>query len=224
MNEEEATRLIRLIETTHNRDAPAGAALAWAAVLKDVPYTWARDGALDLLREHPYWPTPADVYQRARKLADEEKARQNRDRQLALGAAVPPEPAPPSASGPALVRAMLAEVAARNKGVTDRASRRANARVVTAEFRDRFGAVPDRPAQSCGNLTCRCTHTEGCDAGWQEVDRGDGVMQAYPCRLCNPRRANILTSGSNRDAAMRALRDTSDVKAAEQQHGTGDAW
>lgn len=219
MNVEEAARLIRFIETTYNREAPADAATAWALVLADVPYAWARDGALDLMKDHPFWPTPADVRLRARKLADQERAQQERGRQLALGAATAEPVPPPPATGPAIIRAMLAEIAAQNKGVTDRAQRRVTAQRVALEFRDRVGAAADRPGTPCTSKTCRCTHTEGCDAGWINAEKAEGDDLAFPCPLCNPRRHTVLTSGSNRDGAQRALRDTSDVKASE-----GEAW
>jgi len=219
VNVEETTRLIRLLEASYNREAPADAVAAWTMVLADAPYRWARDGALDLMRDHPYWPTPADVRLRARKLYEEHKAAQAREAQLALGASVPPEPPPAAEKGPDLVRALLSEVAARNKGITDRAVRRANAQQVATEFKDRMELAPPRPGQPCTSKTCRCTHTDGCDAGWIDMDRGDGVMQAFPCGQCNPRRHTVLTSRSTREAAQRALRDTSDVKAQE-----GDAW
>lgn len=219
MSPEETRLLLSTLSAVMDKPVPLEAQAVWAELLAPVPLEWAKMAAMDLLTTSPYWPKPADVINRAKELAAVEKARRKRDQQLALGASIPPEPVPAQTVGPQMIREMLARIAEANKGETDRAKRRLNATMIGAELRAEYGVAEDRPGTPCTNKTCRCTHTEGCDAGWIEVDRGDGVMQAYPCGKCNSRRHGVLTSGSSREAAMRAIRDTSDTKAQE-----GDAW
>lgn len=217
---DETRTLLRFISTAMDRPVPpTETAEVWSVLLADVPYIWARDAALDLLKTSPYWPKPADIVIRAKEMAAVERARQNHERQLALGAALPAEPELAAPRGPALIRDMLVAIREANKHEPDRDKRRVAARMVAADFKASHGVAPSRPGGTCTSKTCRCSHTEGCDAGWIETDRGDGVMVAFPCGQCNSRRHTIATSGSTREAAMRALRDVSDVKAAE-----GEAW
>lgn len=218
----ETKSLLRFISTAMDRPIPPTETEdVWSVLLADVPLVWAKAGAAEVLATSPYWPKPAEIIIEAKRLAAIERDRQQRQQQLALGAAEPPKSPVTADRGPCLVRALLAEVAAQNKGVTGRDERRRVARQVAAEFRKRVPLAPPRTSgEACTSSTCRCTHTDGCDAGWIDVDRGDGEVQAFPCPSCNPRRHTVLTkSGGNRSAAQRALRDTSDVKAAQ-----GEAW
>ncbi len=216
----ETDTLLRFISTALDRPVPPDETVeVWAVLMADAPYRWARDAALDLTKTSPFWPKPADVLNRAKEMYLAEKARQARERQLAVEGSKPPEAPQAAAAGPALVRGLLAAIAERNKGEVDRDKRRLNATMVAAEFRATHGVAPDRPGLPCTNKMCRCNHTEGCDAGWIEVGTDDGTSQAYPCQQCNSRRHTVLMSGSTRDAAQRALRDTSDVKAE-----AGEAW
>lgn len=216
---DETRHLLRTVGTVLDKTIPDDVVPVWAKLLESVPLTWAKAAAMDLLATSPFLPKPADVITRAKALAAEERQRQDRQRQQAIDAASREPERPVAVRGPDMLRALLAEIAARNKGVTDRAARRSTAETVAYEFRDRIGAAPDRPGLPCRDLQCRCTHTEGCDAGWIEMETDEGAVQAFPCPKCSGRRHGVLTSGSTREAAMRTLRDTSDVKAS-----AGDAW
>lgn len=220
MNRDETHALLTTLSTVLEKPVPPEAEAVWAELLAGVPLVWAKMAAMDLLATSPWWPKPAEVITRAKALAAAERARQDREAQLALPS--PPPPPPPPAQGPELASIVLGEIVRRKKanpGMT-LAERREMSRAVVYELRDRLGVAPPRSGLPCVSKTCRCTHTDGCDAGWIDADRGDGVMQAFPCPSCNPRRHTVLTrSGGNRQAALRALRDTSDVKAAE-----GEAW
>lgn len=220
---DETRILLSTLSSVLDKPVPAEALPVWAELLAPVPLAWAKMAAMDLLGSSPFWPKPAEIITRARQLAEEERARQAHAQQLALGRTYAQEPEPEPAGeglrGYAMATALLTAIRERNKAEPDRAKRWINARMVAADFKAAHGVAPDRPGLTCTSRTCRCSHTEGCDAGWIEVADDDGHYQAYPCPNCNARRHTILTSGSTREAAQRALRDTSDVKAGE-----GDAW
>lgn len=215
----ETKALLDLIGTALNRPVPDGALDVWAKLLEPIPIYWAKAGAMDLLAEAEFWPAPAAVIQRARRLADEEKARQAQERLLALERSRVQEQVPESAvRGPAFVSGVLAAIKKVNADEPDWAQRRKNADEVAGRLvkrlRELNGVAPERGGQECPRLGCMCTHTDGCDAGWIEVRVADYV-QAAPCQQCNPRRHTILNSGDGRSAAMRNLRDVSDVKTRD---------
>jgi len=54
----------------------------------------------------------------------------------------------------------------------------------------------------CPWSECRCTHTDGCVAGWLEDDNG----HARPCPVCRTRQAAVLANPDlSHAAAMRRL-------------------
>lgn len=64
-----------------------------------------------------------------------------------------------------------------------------------------------RDATHCYRKACRCTHTDGCDHGWIDLDpitnHGVTYERVAPCPVCRPEAA------ARRDNAARGARHAS---------------
>lgn len=218
MTPREVSDLVTFLATGLGRPEPEGARASWALVMADVPWEYARRAALEHLKTSPHWPAPADVIRLAREIAARE--RQKSAHRLALERAREEERrAVPVTQGARMVAWVVAESRRRLKGVVDRDKRAEVVSEIVAEWRarhpSRAGVAPR--AVPCANPGCRCTHTDGCVAGWTVVVKPDGTEQAGACPNCHWRRYTILASGEPRAVALARLRNTSADPEEEDQ-------
>lgn len=210
MNRDDCRTVLSLICMNLDRQVPEGLDALWAVTLADIPAEYGKAAAMECITSSPYMPKVSDIRDRAAALMDADRRAEERKRRLAIERGKPPAPER-RVDGAQMAAWVWTETRRRAKGITDPAKRAEIADAVVAEWRRDHpdSTSSTRTGQDCGRAACRCTHTDGCDAGWVTAP-DDGP--AFPCRNCNPRRYQILSAGDRRSVAMANLRDTSDVK------------
>lgn len=87
---------------------------------------------------------------------------------------------------------------------------------------------PNRQGAHCGRSGCQCTHNEGCNGGWIEIEGPGGYERAKPCPICKWHVHNILINVPDRGEAQRQVRQTGRdlAEQARRQGGptTEQAW
>lgn len=216
MNLNETKALLTVIATAYDRPIPAGKAEIWARALEDLPFDLGRLGAEAAIRVSEYPPTAATVRKHAEEIAQAERQRQARQARVALaaGPAATPEEAPARSEGPHMLRHVLGRL--REARVANGGHRLGTETAVQvadgalAEWRRDHpepSAAP-RLGGHCGNPSCQCTHTDGCEAGWIDVD----ASTVRACKSCHRRAWAITTDARNAAHAGAQLRDTSDAE------------
>lgn len=214
MNIQDCKTVLSLICMNLDRQVPEGLDQLWFATLADVPPQYGKAAAMECIQSSPFMPKVADIRTRALALAEQDKQLADRQRRLAIERARPAEPERRSDGG-AMATWVWIETRRRAAGVTDPTKRAEISAAVVDEWRraNPGSTAAPRTGLPCPNPDCRCTHTDGCDAGWIEIEPDEnGAARTMPCRTCNFRRYQILAFGDRRDVAMRNLRDTSDTK------------
>lgn len=216
MNVEECRGILSLVCLNLDRPIPEGLDVLWSVTLADIPASYGKSAALECITSSPFMPRVADLRSRAAEMQAADRRAAERQRALQIERAKTPAPER-RADGAEMVRYVLAAVDAAkpvlDEQLADDLAARVEAKTLIAEDaiaewrRDHPGSTaPPRQGLPCGLAGCRCTHTEGCDAGW--IDVGE---QVAACEKCNYRRWQILRAGDRREVAQRNLRDISDI-------------
>ena len=214
MNLEDCKTVLSLICMNLDRQMPEGLDQLWAATLADIPAQYGKAAAMHCITSSPFMPKVADIRSRALEMQEADARAAERSRRLALERAKTPAPER-RADGAEMVRAVLAAVKAGGPGA-DLGTKAKIADRAIAEWRANHpDSTAPRAGDPCPNPNCRCTHTDGCEAGWIEVEAdNEGRARVMSCPTCNFRRHQILTAGDRREVALHNLRDTGDIKRA----------
>lgn len=214
MNLTETRALLGLVSAAYDRAVPPGKDVIWHDTLSDLPADLAKAGLIEAMKESDWPPAPSMVLRCARQITARQREADKRDTRARAIDARPVASDHTRPLGAQMVGHVLAKLAAAreaNGGPLGRERAAILAEVAVEGWREDHPAPPIAPRTGtpCTNPACRCTHTEGCEAGWRSH-----AGQVRACRECNPRRATILTTGASRDLAQHQLRDTSDLKGA----------
>lgn len=217
----ETSQLLAAVATLDNRHFDNATVAAWARLLAEVDAQDASDAVVRHFQTSDDYLMPVHVLRGGQAIAAE--------RAQAIAA----ETLPPIAvdrtdvndqqPGALVVRYVLAGLAAARRRDA-LASANELALELTNDARKRYGLerVEPRLGTPCHRPHCVCTHTDGCEAGWIEVQPDPepdpvlfGEQQPYlssdvgrvrPCPICRPAVAEIIENGRNRRAVQATLR------------------
>jgi len=222
VNGAETAKLLTLIATVDNRSFDNATVAVWGKVLQDVELADAQDAVVSHWRSSDEYLMPihvlreADAISRARcqlGVAQVLPDIDGREQHAELEHERP---------GFKVVRYVTVKLAAARKAGLGPATELAQR--YTDDARRLYNVRP-HPADyhtPCPRAACQCTHTDGCEAGWVEVQpdpdpdptlwgeqhtrANPDVGRVRPCPNCRPAVAEIIEKGRNRRAVQATLR------------------
>jgi hypothetical protein len=225
VNREETTRLLAIVRAVDNRVLDDTTAQVWHKLLMDVSFDDAAEAVRRHLGQSTDYLMPVHVLRGAQVVMAERAALESANRPALPSAFDTPRP---GQRGPLLVRHVLAGLAGARERMGGRLGRE-----LAAELGETFmaealklypleGRAKDVRGHHCGRAGCQCTHTDGCDGGWIELEhcaQPDPVLfgdqpqpvedqggRLRPCANCRPTVVEILEAASTRRGAMQTMR------------------
>lgn len=233
MNRAEAGQLLALIAKVDNRQLDDTKTVLWSKVLMDVPYNAAAEAVSRHFASSDEYLMPIHVLRGAQAVMAElaEAARAEvadqavEERHELVGAwdEVPAQPGD-QRRGVRIVQHVLEGIEAERKrrGRLTRAEASDLGAQLVAEALHRWPGRAEQPrGQHCGRALCQCTHTDGCSAGWIDVEAErvpDAVLfgpqparpvphdRVRPCGRCDPVRVEMVDAKRGRRATLAAFR------------------
>lgn len=224
MNSQQVTAILGRAAAVYSKDITPDLIAAWLDACGDLPAQLVATSLSEYIREGEWFPKPAEVRRIAMRIRTEQAREENRQHVIRTGREID-EAALSRDDGSRMVAFILGRLKAAG---TDPGQGRylgvAAATKVAADALDEWRVThpqhytPPRPGRHCGRGDCRCTHTQGCEAGWLESSpSAAGNDQVRPCPACNPRRYRVLTAGEPRDVSMSNLRASAEIEKRESR-------
>jgi hypothetical protein len=219
MNADQMTAVLGHAAAVYSKQITNDLIAAWLSAAGDLPPQLVAAALSEYIREGDWFPKPVDIRRIAIRMRTEQARAANREHLARTGRDLD-ETALTRGDGPAMLRFVLGRLRAAGSNPpagqilgADAANKAASDAI--DEWRDIHPApyVAARPGRHCGREACRCTHTQGCEAGWLDAPvTKDGYQQVRPCGACNERRHRVLNSGDPREIAMSNLRVTAEIE------------